>query len=381
MSVPFAAPTLSPSSDTFLRYLCKGVLMTCTETPAPAARHEPVSSAAAPMEQMIWSVFSTEHLTGTERFAGWEAMAAQALFRTTIASDHLDDFLAHSQALNLGDVQAFAQSYPPMEVCRTSVQIRQDDPEVLHLWLTVRGEIGLNQAGRYVEVGEGDLVLYDSSRPCYGWATTGARPDVASVIMQIPRAALPVHSNSLDRLTLNRFQGATGIGALLRHHLTNLMDQASQYVADDARRLAGVTLDLLSAMLAQAARSEDVLAPETQHAVLRARVSEFIQRNLGDPDLTPASIAAAHQISVRYLHRLYQGQEMTIADGIRRGRLERIHRDLADPRLRARSISSIAARWGFLEPTQFSRAFRAAYRITPRDHRRLALPGTQSVPI
>jgi AraC-like DNA-binding protein len=159
------------------------------------------------------------------------------------------------------------------------------------------------------------------------------------------------------------------------------MDQASQYREDDARRLAGVTLDLLGAMLARAARSEGTLAPETQHAVLRARVSEFIHRHLGDPDLTPASIAAAHQVSVRYLHRLYQGQGATIADGIRRRRLERIHRDLADPRLQARSISSIAARWGFLEPTQFSRAFRTMYRITPRDHRRLALPGTQSVPI
>jgi len=361
------------------RYLRKGVLMTCTETAPPDARHQPAASATEQMEQ-VWTVFSTEHLSGPERFDCWEAMAARTFFRTTIAGDHLDDFLAHSQALNLGDIQAFAQSYPPVEACRTSMQIRQSDPEVLHLWLTVRGEMGLAQSGRSVEVGEGDLVLYDSSRPCRGWTATRGRPDVSSVIVQIPRAALPLHSNNLDRVTLTRFQGRTGIGALLRHYLTNLMDHAPQYVQGDAVRLAGVTLDLLSTMLAQAARSEDVLAPETQHAVLRARVSEFVQRNLGDPDLSPASIAAAHQISVRYLHRLYQGQGMTIADGIRRSRLERIHRDLADPRLHARSISAIAARWGFLEPTQFSRAFRALYRITPRDHRRQARHGAQSVP-
>ncbi|MEW2121502.1 helix-turn-helix domain-containing protein [Streptomyces sp. NPDC005474] len=55
--------------------------------------------------------------------------------------------------------------------------------------------------------------------------------------------------------------------------------------------------------------------------------------------------------------------------GIRRNRLERIHRDLADPRLDARSISSIAARWGIPEPTSFSRAFKTLYGTTPRDHR------------
>ncbi|MEV2211179.1 helix-turn-helix domain-containing protein [Streptomyces sp. NPDC050997] len=318
---------------------------------------------------MIWTAFSTEHLSGIERFNHWEAMISQAHFRTTMASDHLDDFLASSQALSLGDIQTFAQSYPPMHARRTPAMIRQGDPEVFQLWLTVRGEVGLSQSGRHVDVGEGDLVLYDSSRPCQAQTAAHDRPDVSSLIVQIPRDRLPLHSNTLDRLTLTRIQGQTGIGALFRHYLTDLMNHAPQYEECDAPRLAGVTLDLLSAMLAQAARTENLLPPETQHTVLRTRVNAFIQQHLADPDLTPAAIAAAHQISVRYLHRLYQGEATTIADGIRRSRLNRIHRDLADPRLDARSISAIAARWGFPEPTSFSRAFKTLYGTTPRDHR------------
>ncbi|MFE7841846.1 helix-turn-helix domain-containing protein [Streptomyces sp. NPDC057474] len=298
-------------------------------------------------------------------------MISQAHFRTTMASDHLDDFLASSQALNLGDIQTFAQSYPPMHARRTPAMIRQSDPEVFQLWLTVR-EVGLSQSGRHVDVGEGDLVLYDSSRPCHAWTAAHDRPDVSSLIVQIPRDKLPLHSNTLDRLTLTRIQGQTGIGALFRHYLTDLMNHAPQYEECDAPRLAGVTLDLLSAMLAQAARTENLLPPETQQTVLRTRVNAFIQQHLADPGLTPAAIAAAHQISVRYLHQLYQGQATTIADGIRRSRLEHIHRDLADPRLNARSISAIAARWGFPESTHFSRAFKALYGTTPRDHRHQA---------
>ncbi|MFM9694390.1 AraC-like ligand-binding domain-containing protein [Streptomyces europaeiscabiei] len=318
---------------------------------------------------MIWTAFSTEHLSGTERFNHWEAMISQAHFRTMMASDHLDDFLASSQALHLGDIQTFAQSYPPMHARRTPAMIRQSDPEVFQLWLTVRGEVGLSQSGRHVDVGEGDLVLYDSSRPCQAQTAAHDRPAVSSLIVQIPRARLPLHSNTLDQLTLTRIQGQTGIGALFRHYLTDLMNHAPQYEECDALRLANVTLDLLSAMLAEAARTEDLLPPEAQQTVLRTRINAFIQQHLGDPGLTPAAVAAAHQISVRYLHRLYQGQGTTVADGIRRSRLRRIHRDLVDPRLTARSISSIAARWGFPEPTHFSRAFKTLYGITPRDHR------------
>ncbi|MFF0164092.1 hypothetical protein ACFYRY_42395 [Streptomyces sp. NPDC005263] len=144
-------------------------------------------------------------------------MVSQAHFRTTMASDHLDDFLAGSQALNLGDIQTFAQSYPPMHARRTPAMIRQSDPELCQLWLTVRGAVAFSQSGRHVDVGKGDLVLYDSSRPRQAWTAAHDHPDVSSLIVQIPRAGLPLHSNTLDRLTLTRILGQTGIGALFRH--------------------------------------------------------------------------------------------------------------------------------------------------------------------
>ncbi|ADI03680.1 AraC family transcriptional regulator [Streptomyces bingchenggensis BCW-1] len=73
------------------------------------------------------------------------------------------------------------------------------------------------------------------------------------------------------------------------------------------------------------------------------------------------------------LHTLFRRQEETVAASIRRRRLERCHADLTDPRLRRRSISAIAARWGFVRPADFSRAFRAAYGVAPRELRQAAL--------
>jgi len=147
---------------------------------------------------MIWTAFSTEHPSGTERFAYWEAMVSQARFRTTTASGHRDDFLASSQALHLGDIQIFPHSCPPMHARRTPVMIRQGDPELLQLWLTVRWEAG---SARRSGTPTSARAISCSATPCGPQAQSAARgrPDVSSLIVQISRARLPLHSHTLDR--------------------------------------------------------------------------------------------------------------------------------------------------------------------------------------
>ncbi|MFB6784621.1 helix-turn-helix domain-containing protein, partial [Streptomyces sp. NPDC056352] len=102
----------------------------------------------------------------------------------------------------------------------------------------------------------------------------------------------------------------------------------------------------------------------------------------GPPGRSPGAIAAAHNISLRSLHRLFQDQDLTVAGWIRARRLERCRRDLADPLLHSRPVRAIAACWGFTDPTtHFSRAFRAAYGMPPGDYRHPAnLPLQVAVP-
>jgi AraC-like DNA-binding protein len=86
-------------------------------------------------------------------------------------------------------------------------------------------------------------------------------------------------------------------------------------------------------------------------------------------------IAAAHYISLRALYTLFETQQTSVAGWIRERRLERCRRDLADPALRERSVSAIAARRGLTDPAHFSRAFRAAYGLPPTEYRRAARAG------
>ncbi|AQZ63926.1 hypothetical protein BKM31_22880 [[Actinomadura] parvosata subsp. kistnae] len=111
---------------------------------------------------------------------------------------------------------------------------------------------------------------------------------------------------------------------------------------------------------------------EARRHLLRSRVMDHIHRRLGDPRLSPRSIAAAHRISVSHLHELFAGHDMTISAWIPHLRLERCRLDLAGPRLRPYPVRAIAARWDFSDAAHFSRVFRAAYGALPGRYRRRA---------
>jgi len=99
-------------------------------------------------------------------------------------------------------------------------------------------------------------------------------------------------------------------------------------------------------------------------------IQSFIGDHLGDPGLSPGMIAAAHHISVRTLHKLYQVQDQTISASIHWRRLERCRQDLPGPALRDRPVSAVGARWGIPRPRHFQprlpRRLRPTARRTPR---------------
>jgi AraC-like DNA-binding protein len=99
------------------------------------------------------------------------------------------------------------------------------------------------------------------------------------------------------------------------------------------------------------------------------RIHGSIEARLGDPALSPGSLAAEHPISVRYLHKLFETQQATVADWIKRRRLERCRRDLLDPARRAEPVGGIGARWGLPNAAHFSRLFRTAYGVPPVEYR------------
>ena len=111
-------------------------------------------------------------------------------------------------------------------------------------------------------------------------------------------------------------------------------------------------------------------AREALEQTLIIRLRAHVRQNLRDPELSPETVAAALAVSPRQLYRACAAVDLRLEQWVIETRLERAKAELAHPSAQHRTIAAVARRWGFKDPTHFTRRFRAAYGVLPSDWRR-----------
>jgi AraC-like DNA-binding protein len=325
------------------------------------------------------TVFRTEDVPVADRFDAWREHLIKTHVPVELSSEYASDFRVTDRVLSLGSVAVRSVHAPSVTLRRTPKLVRQSDPEAYQVSLLRQGSVDVVQQGRTDRRSTHrpyDLVLLDTSRPNEIRVTTedGGKALTGFGVL-VPKALLSVPTDSVDRLLARRMPGGEGIVALLFGFIAQLTSDTARYGPADGPRLGTVVVDLLSAALAQVLEKEDDLTPEARRRTLTLRIDAFIQQNLRDPRLTPEVVAAAHHISVSYLHRLFQERGTSVAASIRSRRLQRSCADLADPAMATVPVHTIASRWGFTDTAHFSRTFRREYAMTPVEYRRKECPG------
>src|SRR5215471_7224494 len=307
-----------------------------------------------------------------ERFAVWREMCGTPPFPCYLHCAEPREFTGRAGADELGQLGLLSLSSRGLyEFRRPPVLVRRSDPDQFRLVLSVAGSSGVVFDDRAAPLRPGDLVLADTSRPVGGWR--GGADGVSQWLMvSFPRALLPVPDAKARALVGHPLPGATGLGGLVFGFIRQAAADPAQFRPSEAPRLAGVILDLLAVLVAHHTDELRLVPPEARRQALLLQVRGFIERHLGDPRLSPAMVAAACHLSARQLHRLFEPGDLTVAARIRAQRLEACRRDLADPRLCHLPIHVIAARWGLPDAAHFSRAFKQAFGLSPRDYRRRA---------
>ncbi|MFD8204335.1 AraC-like ligand-binding domain-containing protein [Streptomyces sp. NPDC003470] len=312
---------------------------------------------------------STVEVAVPDRFEWWCDLIARDTAPTLISSSRAADFRAAVARMDMADVQLSVLSFPDLRSVRTPRLIRRSDPELLELAVIIKGSLRLSQERNDSRLGPGDLLFYDTSRPFDSHAVDDAGPAEA-LILHLPKSAVPLPAAATRRILARSVAAGSGLPGLMTRHLRDVVEgyRNGSLDADDVQHLGDATLHLAIATLA--ALTGDRPAEHTRRHVLLARIDSFIEHNLADVDLDPAAIAAHHHISLSYLHKLFRERDVTVAALIRQRRLERARADLEDPGLRHVPVHRIARRWGYRHATDLHRAFRAAYGITPGEHRR-----------
>ncbi|GAA2645675.1 AraC-like ligand-binding domain-containing protein [Paractinoplanes durhamensis] len=264
-----------------------------------------------------------------------------------------DDGVAFSGSLRgarAGDLIVAHLRTSPSTVRRSGRLLCSTDPEFVKLAWQRRGSSRLEQDGRRCVVAAGSVVAYETIRP---YLLHSDDPRWEALVVAVPRSRLGTH-----RL---RTALPVSVGSGPGRALTLLVEELARNTGSPAAsHLADAVASTMLAVYAGAPAS-----PPADPGTLAERVRTFALANLSDPGLCVESVAAALGVSVRQVHKACAAGGFTIAAWIRRERLERIRRDLADPALAGRGTAAVARRWGLLDVSHLARQFRAVFGAPP----------------
>ncbi|MFS4514614.1 helix-turn-helix domain-containing protein [Delftia tsuruhatensis] len=247
-----------------------------------------------------------------------------------------------------------------------------DDEFCLGLQLNLFGRVQLQQWD--TPICEGDMFLW----------RTDQRQDYEvlerthSVSLMIPWQLMREHLPGRKQPPAAcRIDSHTGVGSLLSQHLMGLAKEIGAVPPSAHVALCRTVIGLL-----------DIALPEpesatrfTAMAALRERVLAYIAQHFQEDDLSPARIAAAHGISLRYLHALFAQGDTTVVGHILESRLQACWRTLVDPVCRHLQVSAIAFHWGFNSTSHFCRAFKQRFGVSPSDARGMTAHGSAIGPV
>ncbi len=289
-----------------------------------------------------------------------EAIANSGARRRVALNERAEFVSLRAEAWQLGATRVLRTVGTGLTLTRTEHDVRRDAPDLVAIALSP-GRSRYRARGVAQALGRNGVVVVDFSTP---YVFSHAGRSGSSFTTHISHADLGVPVDVV-RAAIPRLISSPLL-PLVRGHLVRLSAAMGDIAEPSAVavNLGAATTDLTRALIVSAAgdrRERDVL-----HETLRARIVAYVEAHLHEADLTPHRIAAAHNISLRTLYNAWGEPGGGVADWIIRQRLEHIRRELLVSRPGV-SVSAVARRWGFADPTHFGRRFRAVYGAPPTE--------------
>lgn len=302
-------------------------------------------AGAAPSEADEWeSLLSSTHLPWSVRVS---ADVAADPFQAIVRRQWIDD-------LALVDCEC-----SPCSGVRGRSQIAATDGDYLVVLINRGGSETVSQGGNEALLRPGDAVAWDSSRP----ARFAVWEPLVKRSLLIPRTALEAAGFDLaGGVLLDREAPAM---QLLGSYLDTLSRTLSDLSGGAITAARNATLELFRGALQPATASD----PSATRPALRDQVDRWLDRRLSMRDLDAEAVAGAHGVSVRTVNRLFSDTGETFTGVVRAKRLARVREELLAG---DKTISALAARWGFFDTSHLNRSFRTMYGVSPREYRQRA---------
>lgn len=309
--------------------------------------------------------FDRGQLSGQECFSNWRDILSIVFDVDPISSDQDEDFTGSMTTYHLGGLLVSNTTGSAVKFRRDGGTLARSAIEHYLVQIYVKGGYGGTVGGREVEMRAGDVCILDMTQPL---ATRAS--DFGNITIVVPRESLAPLVKSPDALHGLVLPGNSATGALIGDHLRSLYHQLPDMTAREALAVAGGTAGLVAACTGPALDAREQAGSDLRSALL-GRIKRLIEDRLDQPELDTDLICREFGLSRSSLYRLFEPLG-GVANHIRVRRLARALGDLIAPRRERARVADIAFHWGFGSEASFSRAFRAAYGMSPREARETA---------
>lgn len=312
--------------------------------------------------------YSTNVVQARDRVAYWREVVLRHLSRHEFHSSVGPAYRADVSFHSLGALGLAAFDCDPCEVARTRRDLAQCNSDDFMLNLQLEGRVVMLQDDRQAITTSGTFALFDTVRPC----TMSMHSATKCLAVTIPRRAFEARVGCGPALTAHTMGPKNSVAGLVTGFLRLIQDRVETLDGIAAAKIGEQILDLVAlAYLAQTDRR--VVELSSPRAISLLRLKQSIRVSLCDPDLKPASAAAAAGMSIRYANELLSSEGTSLERYILRSRLDSCRRTLEDSSQAHRMIGDIAFGWGFSDLSHFGRRFKAEYGLSARDYREQAL--------
>lgn len=324
-------------------------------------------SATPQAEYVLPEIWTTEALPPSRQFDAWRVAIGDAHVRWDIPRATPERFVARICVHEINGVRLTdcTNSSGRVSGTRRAAEIAQDSEAYLNVVMVEKGSAVLRFGDdQEVPLTEGMFTLRDTTRPM-SFVTNAGSEGFRQKSLLVPEAQLLRRMPRARDLAGRPMDGRHGIGGLFTDHVDVLLSRLGELPASNRHTVLEATLDLLTLCLGE---QPALPAPRLRHLVLE-QVKSHIEAHLTDPSLGVAALARRFRMTERNMHKLFEHTGTTVSAHIRARRLAMCRRDLEGTTLAARQIGEIAAHWGFADASHFSKVFRAAYGLSPKETR------------
>ena len=226
--------------------------------------------------------------------------------------------------------------------------------------LHIAGSVETDYGGRREYYEAGDIKITDYARPFHSVAT-----DYENLMVIVPRESVPAALLAMEPHGL-RFARESGAARLIGAALQEFYAQADHLTMSEAE----AAIQGIVALTASCARAR--LAGEDSDRLKSRRKAalDYVDAHLANAQLGPDEIAEAINLSRASLYRLLDAEGGIRAVLLKR-RLDEALRLMLEDNNDEHSMKNIVKSCWFGGTSQFSRAFRARFGVSPRQYRAL----------